>query len=97
MQHFFRSWESFSSDIRAASHTLLLSDCDGTLIPIVSRSAEAILSLEVKVMIGIEGIYYTGNHGLEIEGLGLKLINPATEAARDEMKGNEGKNKKESS
>ena len=55
------------------------------------------LLLEIKAVIGIEGIYYVGNHGLEIEGLGLKLINPVAEAARGEMKGNEGKNKKESS
>ncbi len=112
MQHFFRSWESFSSDIRDASHTLFLSDCDGTLTPIVSRPAEAILSSEVKeklraliekpafsmgiisgrslseikAMVGIEGIYYAGNHGLEIEGPGLKLINPTAEATRGEMK-----------
>jgi len=108
VQHLFQSWQSFLSDIRAVSHTLLFSDYDGTLTPIVSRPEEAVLSPEVreklsalaekptfsvgiisgrslseiKVMVGIEGIYYAGNHGLEIEGLGLKLINPAAEAAR---------------
>jgi len=112
VQHLFRSWESFSSDIRAASHTLLLSDYDGTLTPIVSRPDEAVLSpeareklyavaqkptfsvgiisgrslSEIKVMVGVEGIYYAGNHGLEIEGPGLKLINPAAVAAQAEIR-----------
>ena len=112
MRYLFRSWESFSSDIRAASHILLLSDYDGTLTPIVSRPDEAILppgvreklcdlakkttfrvgiisgrSLsEAKAMVGIEGIYYAGNHGLEIEGPGLKFINPAAKAAQTEIK-----------
>jgi len=48
VQHLFRSWESFSADIRAASHVLLLSDYDGTLTPIVGRPDEAVLSSEVR-------------------------------------------------
>ncbi len=112
MQHLFQSWESFSSDIRAASHILLLSDYDGTLTPIVGRPDKAILSpevreklralakkpifsvgiisgrslSEVKTLVNIEGIYYAGNHGLEIEGDGLKFINPAAKAAQAEIK-----------
>jgi len=112
MQHLFQSWQLFSSDIRAASHILLLSDYDGTLTPIVSRPEEAILPpavrdklsalarkpaltvgiisgrmlSEVKALVNIEGIYYAGNHGLEIEGPNLKLINPMAEAAKVEMK-----------
>ena len=112
MQYLFRSWESFSSDIRSASHILLLSDYDGTLTPIVSRPEEAILSpevrkkihalaekpgfnvgiisgrslSEVKALVEIEGIYYAGNHGLEIEGPGLKLINPAARTAQVDIK-----------
>ena len=108
MQHLFQSWESFSSDIRAAAHVLLLSDYDGTLTPIVSRPEEAILSPDVretlcalakrptfsvgiisgrslsetKAMVGIDGIYYAGNHGLEIEGPGLKFVSPAAKAAQ---------------
>jgi trehalose 6-phosphate phosphatase len=31
---------------------------------------------EVKSFVAIEGIYYSGNHGMEIEGPGLKYINP---------------------
>jgi len=36
---------------------------------------------ELKSMVGIGGIYYGGNHGLEIEGPGLNYTNPAAEAA----------------
>jgi trehalose-phosphatase len=112
VQHLFQSWESFSADIGAASHVLLLSDYDGTLTPIVSRPDEAILSPEVReklhalaekstfsvgiisgrslseveALVGIEGIYYAGNHGLEIEGPALKFINPAAEATRTIIK-----------
>jgi len=112
VQHLFQSWESFSSDIRAAAHVLLFSDYDGTLTPIVSRPEEAILSpevreklralaekpifsvgiisgrplSEVKTLVKIEGIYYAGNHGLEIEGPGLTFINPAAKAAQAEIK-----------
>ncbi|MFQ6121479.1 MAG: trehalose-phosphatase [Dehalococcoidales bacterium] len=112
MQYLFQAWESFSSDFRAASHILLLSDYDGTLTPIVGRPDEAILSSEVreklcalvekptfsvgvisgrslseiKMMVGIEGIYYAGNHGLEIEGPHLKLINPVAEATQTEIR-----------
>lgn len=112
MQHLFQSWESFSSDIRAASHILLLSDYDGTLTPIVSRPDEAVLPAEVKeklhalaqhptfsvgiisgrplpelkALVGIEGIYYAGNHGLEIEGPGLKFTNSEAEASQAQIK-----------
>jgi trehalose 6-phosphate phosphatase len=48
VQHLFRSWESFSSEIKAAAHVLLLSDYDGTLTPIVSRPDEAVLSSVVR-------------------------------------------------
>jgi trehalose-phosphatase len=36
---------------------------------------------EVKSLVAIEGIYYSGNHGLEIEGPGLNYINPQARAA----------------
>ncbi|MFC2001999.1 trehalose-phosphatase, partial [Chloroflexota bacterium] len=42
--------------------------------------------LEIKAMVEIEGIYYAGNHGLEIEGPGLKFTSPATEATRTIIK-----------
>ena len=40
---------------------------------------------EVKALVGIAGIYYAGNHGLEIEGPSLKFIHPATQAAQSEI------------
>jgi trehalose-phosphatase len=40
---------------------------------------------ELKTLVGIEGIYYSGNHGLEIEGSGLKYVNTEAEAARAVM------------
>ena len=112
MQHLFREWKSFSSAARAASHILLLSDYDGTLTPIVGRPDEAVLSPEVRkilgalaekpgfsvgivsgrslaeieAMVGIEGIYYAGNHGLEIEGPGIKFVSPAAGATQVEIK-----------
>ncbi len=41
---------------------------------------------ELKSMVGIEGIYYSGNHGLEIEGPELSYVHPQAEAARATMK-----------
>lgn len=41
---------------------------------------------EIKAMVGIEGIYYAGNHGLEIEGPGLRLTNPEAEKAQADMR-----------
>jgi len=42
--------------------------------------------VEVEALVAIEGIYYAGNHGLEIEGPGLKFINPAAKAAQATIK-----------
>ena len=41
---------------------------------------------ETRNMVGVAGIYYAGNHGLEIEGQGLNYVNPAAEATRAEIK-----------
>lgn len=40
---------------------------------------------EIKAMVGVEGIYYAGNHGLEIEGPGLKFVQPVAQATRSEL------------
>jgi trehalose-phosphatase len=40
---------------------------------------------ELKSLVGIEGVYYSGNHGLEIAGPGLKYVHPQAEAARATM------------
>ncbi|MFC1989572.1 trehalose-phosphatase [Chloroflexota bacterium] len=41
---------------------------------------------EIKGMVEIEGIYYGGNHGLEIEGPGLRFTNPAARTAQTVIK-----------
>ena len=41
---------------------------------------------ELRSMVAIDGIYYAGNHGLEIEGPGLSYVNPQAESARTLMK-----------
>jgi len=40
---------------------------------------------EVKSLVAIEGIYYSGNHGMEIEGPGLKYVTPEARKARAVM------------
>ncbi|MBI2860431.1 MAG: trehalose-phosphatase [Chloroflexi bacterium] len=40
---------------------------------------------EVRAMVGIEGVYYAGNHGLEIEGPDLNYVHPGAEASRKAM------------
>lgn len=42
--------------------------------------------LELKYMVAVEGIYYAGNHGLEIEGPGLKFVSKPAETARAVIK-----------
>ena len=37
---------------------------------------------ELKALVAISGIYYAGNHGLEIEGPGLNWVSPEAETAR---------------
>jgi alpha,alpha-trehalase len=37
---------------------------------------------EIKRLVGLKGIYYSGNHGLEISGPGLKLVKLQTKRAR---------------
>jgi trehalose 6-phosphate phosphatase len=41
---------------------------------------------ELKSMVGIEGIYYAGNHGLEIEGPGISYITPEAGTSRAVMR-----------
>jgi trehalose 6-phosphate phosphatase len=38
--------------------------------------------VELKSMVGVKGIYYAGNHGLQIEGPGLKYVIPGAEVTR---------------
>lgn len=41
---------------------------------------------DVKKLVGIEGIYYAGNHGFEIEGPETKLVHSAAEKVRPKIK-----------
>jgi len=41
---------------------------------------------EIKAMVGIDGIYYAGNHGLEIEGPGLRFLSQPAELAQATIK-----------
>ena len=41
---------------------------------------------EVMAMVGLEGILYSGNHGLEIEGPGLSYVHPRARAVRPLVK-----------
>ncbi len=43
----------------------------GTVAIVSGRALE-----DVRALIGIEGIYYAGNHGLEIEGPGFRWVHP---------------------
>jgi len=108
MQYLFDAWNKIVQRIKSADHILLLSDCDGTLIPIVDRPELAILTpeakrllqilardrhytvgivsgralIDLKEIIGIDGIIYAGNHGLEIEGFGTNFLEPIAEEVR---------------
>lgn len=37
---------------------------------------------EIEAMVAVDGLYYAGNHGLEIEGPGLKYVSREAETAR---------------
>lgn len=41
---------------------------------------------EIKSLVALEGIYYSGNHGLEIEGPGLNYVSPQAGAAMTTMR-----------
>ncbi len=40
---------------------------------------------DVQMHVGIEGLYYVGNHGLELSGPGITLHNPAASKAHGEL------------
>jgi trehalose 6-phosphate phosphatase len=46
---------------------------------------------EVKFFVNIEGLYYAGNHGVEIEGPGLSYVNPAAASVTEIIKDLAGK------
>lgn len=54
---------------------------DGVTVAVVSGRARA----DLQGLIGIPGVIYAGNHGLEINGPGLNFIEPGAGAAADEL------------
>ena len=108
MEHLFTVWPEISERIKAADQTLLLTDFDGTLSPIVGTPGEAALPdgtrhaiealattqrvgvtvisgralRDIRERVGIQGITYAGNHGIEIEGPWLKFVYPPAESLR---------------
>jgi trehalose 6-phosphate phosphatase len=50
---------------------------------------------EVKSLVAIDGIYYAGNHGVEIEGPGLSYVNPAAASVSEIIKDLAGRLKAE--
>lgn len=53
-------------------------DCHNLTVGIISGRALN----DLKSKVGLEGLVYTGNHGLEIEGPGLRFVNTAAEEVR---------------
>ncbi len=55
--------------------------CDGVHLAIISGRALA----DVQMHVGVEGLYYVGNHGLELSGPGITLHNPHASKAHGEL------------
>ncbi len=55
--------------------------CDGVHLAIISGRALA----DVQRHVGIDGLFYVGNHGLELSGPGITLHNPAASKAHGEL------------
>lgn len=64
-----------------------LADVPGLRVALVSGRALA----DLKRMVGIRGLYYVGNHGLELEGPNLRYVNPVARAIRPLLKRIAGK------
>ncbi len=69
-----------SPEVREKLYTLVQKTTSS--VGIVSGRSMA----ELMSMVSIEGIYYAGNHGLEIEGPGLKYVSQRAELARTTIK-----------
>lgn len=68
--------------LRAKRALAVLSSDPRIRVGIVSgRSLE-----DIKRMVGVPGIFYAGNHGLEVEGPGLKFSHPSAEETAREVK-----------
>jgi len=63
---------------------VLLALADHARVSVVVISGRSLS--DVKNKVGIQGITYAGNHGLEIEGPWLKFVHPPAEAVRPVMR-----------
>lgn len=69
----------------------LLDGFAGPLRELVGRgdTVAAIVSgrglADVRARVGLDGMYYAGNHGFEIEGPGVERVHPAVGAARPDL------------
>ena len=63
---------------------MLLALADHARVSVVVISGRSLS--DVKNKVGIQGITYAGNHGLEIEGPWLKFVHPPAEAVRPVMR-----------
>jgi len=53
----------------------------GVIVGIISGRAIS----DIREMVGVDNIIYAGNHGLEIEGPGIKFIHPLTDEIKSAM------------
>ncbi len=69
----------------AETRTLLrrLAACSGVHLAIISGRALA----DIQVHVGISGIFYAGNHGLELCGPGIEFHDPRADQAHGELAG----------
>lgn len=58
-----------------------LTERPDTVVAIVSGRGLA----DARERVGLDGLYYAGNHGFEIEGPGVDRVHPAAEAARPKL------------
>ena len=79
---------TLSPIVRRPDEAALLDGVAGPLRRLVHRTdtVGAIVSgrglADVRERVGLEGMYYAGNHGFEIEGPGVDRVHPAAERAR---------------
>lgn len=67
---------------RAKGALIALSSNPSFLVGVISGRSLA----DVRKMVGVPGIFYAGNHGLEVDGPGLKFQHPLAERLQGEVK-----------
>jgi len=111
VKHLFSDRDKIKNTIKDSPYTLLLTDYDGTLTPIVSRPKDAVLDRavrdilkalskrrgfyigvisgrrldDVRRRVRLSGVYYAGDHGLQIKGPGISYMHPACRKFKDHL------------